>query len=453
KVYDLFAIRIITQSQPNKEISDCWHVFSIVTNFYKPEIRRLRDWISRPRENGYESLHITVEAFENQVVEVQIRSERMDDEAENGMAAHWRYKGGRSDSAVNDFMLRIRQAIERKETMEGASLNDRILKDLYVFTPTGELKKLRQGATVLDFAFAIHSEVGIRCSGAKVNGKVRPIKHQLTNGDRVEIFTSKTQKPAMDWLNFVTSNKAKAHIRRVLDERRKQEMEDGKELLMRRLRNWKMDFSQEVIDLLVHHFKVKQAGDIYVDIYRGKIDPAIIKKLINPASQDEKSTEKESSAEKTIRANKSDALIVDDIDRVNYKLSGCCNPVPGDKIFGFVTVSKGISIHRFDCSNATSMFERFPYRILPAQWKSSSEDNLDFRAQIFLRGNDRAGVLAEITKLVSSHANLLKVNLTSKGTVFQGKIEVGIKEKEQLQNLLKKLQALTDILEVYRVKS
>ena len=455
KVYDLFAIRIITNSIPRYEKADCWHVFSVVTNVYKPELKRLRDWISNPRDNGYESLHITVQQEDKRFVEVQIRTERMDDNAENGLAAHWRYKGGKSDKAVNNYLMKIRKAIETG-TSYGDDLSyssQNLSKDIYAFTPTGELKKLKQGATVLDFAFAIHSEVGVRCSGARINGRQRPIKQQLSNGDMVEIFTSKNQRPTLDWINYVNSSRAKSRIKKALDESRQKEAEEGKEILLRRLKNWKTDFNQDVLELLSNHYNTKTITDLYRGIFLETFDLKEIKKTIFQSLSMEviEEAEPENSEIKETKKNTSqDALVVDVLDHVNYKLAKCCNPVPGDRIFGFVTVARGITIHRRSCPNSRSMFGRYPYRILPAQWKSK-EDKENFRADIFIKGIDKTGVVAEVTKLINAQASLVSINIKSIGRNFQGKVTVQIFNQNQLNQLIKKLSFLKEVIEVYRV--
>ncbi len=456
KVYDLFAVRVITDSKASKEKADCWHVFSVVTNMFKPDLRRLRDWISKPRDNGYESLHITVQQPDKKYVEVQIRSERMDDEAENGLAAHWRYKGGKSDEEVNNYLQKIRKAIEQNVALEDDETysSDRLSKDLFVFTPTGELKKLRQGATVLDFAFAIHSEVGIRCAGARINGKQAPIKHKLANGDMVEIVTSKKQKPSSDWLNFVNSPRAKSRIKKALDEQKFIEAEEGKEILLRRLRNWKVEFNQDILELLAKHFMKKTITDLYRDIFLEKIDMLSVKKILSGHIIEEEAAEEagqEANYElKSPAKSTDDALVVDEIENVNYKLAKCCHPVPGDSIFGFVTVARGITIHRNNCPNAMSMKQRYPYRVIPARWRHK-EEKANFRIDLYIKGTDREGVLSEVTKIISTYAGLVSVNLKSIGRHFQGKITVQLFDKHQLKKLIKKLSEHRDVIEVYRV--
>jgi guanosine-3',5'-bis(diphosphate) 3'-pyrophosphohydrolase len=452
KVYDLFAIRIIVESLPKQEKADCWHVFSVVTNLYAPEISRLRDWISNPRPNGYESLHITVNSLDKKPVEVQIRTHRMDDEAENGLAAHWRYKGGKSDASVNNFLLQIRKAIEGGTMGEELYQSQVDTKELFVYTPRGELRKLKKGATVLDFAFAIHTEVGIRCSGARVNGKIKTIKHSLENGDRVEIITSKTQKPTIDWLNFVQSSRAKSRIRKAIDERKRLESEQGKEILLRKLRHWKTSFNQELVDFLSAQFKYKNISDLYRDIYLEKLSSTSIKTVLKPDREKDAPDEYTEIKENSRVSEGENDLIVDETDQLTYKLARCCHPVPGDMIFGFVTIARGITIHRNTCPNAKSMKERYPYRILPAKWKSKEEPK-NFRTQLFIKGMDREGVLSDIAQIVSAQAVLLQVNISSVGRFFQGKITVGIKENAQIQLLQSQLLKHQDVSECYRVKS
>jgi GTP pyrophosphokinase len=381
KVFDLWAVRIILQSEPKEEKSLCWHAYSVVTNLYTPSLTRLRDWISVPRENGYESLHATVQTPEKRWVEVQIRTQRMDDEAENGMAAHWRYKGGKSQFGIDFWLENIRKALEKEDQLMGNEefRNSKFSTELFAFTPQGDLKKLKIGATVLDFAFAIHSEVGVKCTGGIVNGKNASMKQLLRNGDQVHILTSKNQKPSLDWLNMVSSNRAKLRIKKAFDELGQREAEQGKEILLRRLKNWKINYHQDVLEKLLSHYEYKTISDLYRGIYHEKIDlPAakkfllevdtsktsilsIVSEIAEPLPFEEKDDEND------------DTLIIDHLNNVNYNLARCCMPKHGDRIFGFVTVSKGISIHRHDCTNAPGMKERYPYRIITAIWNKKDK--------------------------------------------------------------------------------
>lgn len=464
KVFDLWAIRIIIDSELVNEKADCWHAFSVVTNLYTPSLSRLRDWISIPRDNGYESLHITVQTQDKNWIEVQIRTERMDDEAENGMAAHWRYKGGKTKHSVDFWLANIRKALE-SETQVVAEDDFRTAKfsnDLFVFTPKGDLKKLNIGATVLDFAFAIHSDVGLKCVGGIVNGKNVGMKHLLRNGDQVQILTSKSQKPSLDWLTIVTSNRARNRIKKAFDEQGQREAEQGKEVLLRRLKNWKIDFNQDVLSKLISHFNFKNISDLYRAIYHEKIDVTLIKKVLTEEEIEKPKTSNETFAEiseQFVESTKNDTsekesneiLIIDQLDNVNYSLAKCCNPIPGDAIFGFVTVSKGISIHRRKCPNAREMKSRYPYRFIPCQWKTK-EDKTNFRAEIFIAGINKSGIYSEISSLISKQMgiHILNMNLNGDGQYFQGKITVKVYDTLQLDTVLQKLQGVEGVKDSYR---
>ena len=461
KVFDLWAIRIVIDSDISLEKADCWHAFSVVTNLYTPSLSRMRDWITIPRENGYESLHITVETEEKRMVEVQIRTERMNDEVENGMAAHWRYKGGKSNFSIDYWLENIKKAIAQEHELMGEDSlrSSKFSTELFAFTPQGDLKKLNIGASILDFAFAVHTEVGVKCVGGIVNGKNVGIKHLLRNGDQVQILTSKTQKPSLDWLNFVSSNRAKLRIRKAMDEQGQREAEQGKETLLRKLKNWKIDFNQAVLDKIALHLGAKNIGDIYKAIYHQKIDLPSIKKLLT----EEKSVHpeeikihefedvnlQENSAKQ--EEESSDVLVIDQLNNINYSLSKCCNPVPGDKIFGFVTVSKGISIHRINCSNATDLRERYPYRIINSVWKQK-ENKFNFRAEIFVKGNDNTGIVNEISKVINAQFGIpiLSINLHSNGAEFQGKIVIKIFDINQLGVMLHQLSSIEGVTEANR---
>ncbi len=463
KVFDLWAIRIIIDSERSKEKADCWHVYSVVTNLYTPSLARLRDWISIPRDNGYESLHITVQTPDKNWVEVQIRTERMDDEAENGMAAHWRYKGGKAKHSVDFWLANIRKVLESKTQIitEDDFRTSKFSTDLFAFTPNGDLKKLKIGATVLDFAFAVHSDVGLKCVGAIVNGKNVSMKHVLRNGDQINIITSKNQKPSLDWLSIVTSNRARNRIKKALDEQGQYEAEQGKEILLRRLKNWKIDYSQDVIESLSSYYKFKNISDLYKAIYNESIDVTLIKKilteevekpLVDNESYSEISERFTDFLENTeLDRESNDILTIDQLDNVNYSLAKCCNPIPGDSIFGFVTVSKGISIHRSKCPNAKDMKSRYPYRVIPCQWKKKKEKT-NFRAEIFISGIDKTGIYSEISSLISKQMgiHILNINLNGDGHYFQGKVTVNVYDTEQLETILHNLQNTEGIKEAYR---
>lgn len=460
KVYDLWAIRIIIDSDLTIEKANCWHAYSVVTNLYQPGLSRLRDWISIPRENGYESLHITVLTPEKRWVEVQIRTTRMDDEAENGLAAHWRYKGGKSEHGIDFWLANIRKAIENEGNLLGDEQfrTGKFSTDLYAFTPNGDLKKLKIGATVLDFAFAIHTDVGIKCTGGIVNGKNVGLRHLLRNGDQVNILTTKNQKPSLDWLQFVSSNRSKLKIKKALDEQGFKEADQGKEILLRRLKNWKIDFNQDLLDLLVNHYKFKAIGDLYRSIAQEKTDlPSLKKIILNKQSnvlEVDTSQDMPQTTAKIDDTDSSEILIIDELENINYSLSKCCNPIPGDDIFGFVTVSKGISIHRANCPNALELKQRYPYRIIPSAWKSNVEKQ-NFRAEIFVRGVDKVGIINDLSKVINAQLgiHIYNINLNTKGEEFHGKIVVKILDKEQLEILLQKLLQVDHVKEVHRFMS
>lgn len=463
KVFDLWAIRIILDSDTKLEKADCWHAYSVVTNIYKPDLSRLRDWITVPKSSGYESLHATVQAKNKLYVEVQIRTTRMDDEAENGLAAHWKYKGGKDGTGIDHWLSLIRKAIQEDGVTSGAfdlKNSKSFSNEIFVFTPQGDLKKLGGGATVLDFAFNIHSDIGSHCSNAMVNGKIVPIKHVLKNGDQVQIITSKNQKPSADWLKFVVSNRTKIKIRKALDEERLLEIKRGKEILERRFKNWKMDLSQAVIKELVEHYKFKQIHDLYLNISLEKIDPLDLKKIL---LQEPKAEEKENIAlleegniteehvDDQLDKSSQDILSVDQIDHINYKFAKCCNPIPGDKIFGFVTVSKGITIHRNSCKNAPNMKSRFHFRIIPAQWKVQKQ-HLNFKTTVVINGSDDVGLLNKVTQVISNdlRINMMSSSFQSGGGVFSGQIKVFVHNIEHLELMIDKLTRIKGVEQVYR---
>ncbi len=463
KVYDLWAIRILIESESKMEKADCWHVYSVVTNIYKPDLSRLRDWITVPKSSGYESLHATVQTADKRFVEVQIRSTRMDDEAENGMAAHWKYKGGKESGGIDHWLSLIRKAIREEGVLSAAfdvKKGASFANEIFVFTPSGDLKKLTAGSTVLDFAFSVHSDVGSHCSNALVNGKIVPIKHILKNGDQVKIITSKNQKPSADWLNFVVSNRTKVKIRKALDEDRLLEIKRGKEILERRFKNWKMELSQVVIDRLVEYYKFKQIHDLYLNVSLEKIDPLDLKKILiqNPDNEYKESSKKneeeivtEEELDQQLDKSSHDILSVDQIDHINYKFAKCCNPIPGDKIFGFVTVTRGITIHRTSCKNAANMKARFPYRIIPAQWKKHKQ-KLNFKTSLSIEGSDDVGLLNKVTQVISNdlRINMLRSNFQSGGGVFKGQIKIFVHDVEHLDLLIEKLKNIHGIENVYR---
>ncbi|HSH50335.1 MAG TPA: TGS domain-containing protein, partial [Bacteroidales bacterium] len=466
EVYDIFAIRIILDSKPSKEKADCWRVYSIVTDFYQPNPKRLRDWISIPKSNGYESLHTTVVGPDKKWVEVQIRTRRMDEIAEKGYAAHWKYKGVKSERGIDGWMQKIREVLDSPSFNTTDVIDDIKLdlynKEVFAFTPNGDLKTLKFGSTVLDFAYDIHSDIGNQCVGAKINNKNVTIKQVLNNGDQIEIITSKTQKPKNDWLNFVVTSKAKTKIKSTLREELFKEAEVGKELLKRRLKNWKIKFEDQLINKLLKYYKLKIPIDLYHLIATEKIDIAEIKTVILKIKEQE-NTDKQTQIEgKTtiVEEEKStelpdDYLIIDDkIEHVDYKLAKCCNPVYGDSIFGFVTVSEGIKIHRTNCPNARQLLQKYNYRVIKAQWNKSSTTK-SFQTIIKVSGIDDVGIVNKISNIISKDMNIRmrSISIESNDGMFEGQIKLYVESTKHLDMLIRKLKKEKEILKVTRIET
>lgn len=468
EVYDLFAIRIVLNSKKNKEKEDCWKVYSIITNIYPPNPKRLRDWITTPKASGYESLHTTVMGQNERWVEVQIRSQRMDEDAEKGQAAHWQYKGVMHKKNTENWLNQVRDILENPDQI----IHDQAYRtgeknkpeNIFVFTPKGDLKQLPKGSILLDFAYEIHTDVGATCTGGLVNDKLVPIRHELKNGDRVGILTAKKQKPKLDWVAFVTTDKARGRIKRQLKEEKFREAEQGKILLNRKLKNWKIKASDNIINLLVRHYKVDTGIDLYYLIAEEKIDLLDIKKTILQIIEKEntptkiaedppKSEEKQEDKTKE-RSEKDDTIYIgDNLRNVNYRLGKCCNPIQGDNVFGFVTTMGGITIHRNNCPNALRMKERYPYRVLDVKWIGQKEDS---HSAINLRivGKDELGVVGSITSVVASdlRVTMRSVNFKTKGKNFEGKITVLVKNINHLNELIAKLKKVPGVERILRVK-
>jgi GTP diphosphokinase / guanosine-3',5'-bis(diphosphate) 3'-diphosphatase len=452
QVFDLFAIRIILNSQPENEKSDCWKAYSIVTNIYPPNPKRLRDWISSPKASGYESLHTTVNGPHDRWVEVQIRTVRMDEIAEKGQAAHWKYKGFGSKEDTERWLLQVRDIIEHPEQIafdEGEkSILGRKAGKVFVFTPNGDLKELDEGATVLDFAFEVHTSVGYSCTGARINNKIVPLKQVLENGDKVEIITSKIQKPKMDWLNYVITTKAKNKIKRALKEEQFLEAEKGNEILRRKFKNWKIAFNDENIDKLLKKYKLPSSIDLYGLIYNEKIDLIELKRFLSgePEKQEEIKSlpPKEVKPQQPVKPgshDQDDVLFIDtNLKKVNYKLARCCNPMPGDPVFGFVTISRGITIHHQNCPNAKQLLTRFGYRKIDVLWKGIEEKGF-FKASIRVIGTDRIGIMNEISQIISNDlkCNMISVKIDAKKGIFNGIIKLTVKSNNSLNDLLQKI--------------
>jgi GTP pyrophosphokinase len=463
EVYDKFAIRIILDSSQNKEKSDCWRAYSIVTDIYQPNPNRMRDWISVPKSNGYESLHTTVVIPGGEWVEVQIRTNRMNEIAEKGLAAHWKYKGIKGQAGIDDWLGKVREALEHDDPEETASLIDELKlsqfnKEIFVFTPNGDLKKFPEGATVLDFAYDIHTDVGSSCTGARINGKNVPIRYKLSNGDKVEIIRSKSQSAKVDWLNFVVTSKARTKIKQALKEEKLKEAENGKEILRRRFRNWKIDYNDSNVRKVIRHFKYKDSIDLHYDISTEKIDLLTIKELFSVKEQaaDHKTIPiEEEQVNKILKnaiAKAEDILIIDDkIANIDYKLAKCCNPIHGDNVFGFVTRTAGISIHRMNCPNADQLLTRYGYRVLKARWTKTLEDTR-FAVSILITGQDDMGIVSNISDVISKdlQVNMRSISLDSKDGLFEGRITLFVKDAQHLEALIRKLKKVKGILNVRR---
>ncbi|HJX71191.1 MAG TPA: RelA/SpoT family protein, partial [Bacteroidales bacterium] len=462
-IYDLFAIRIILNSDLKNEKADCWKVYSLVTDIYQPNPLRLRDWISIPKTNGYESLHTTVVGPEGRWVEVQIRTARMNEIAEKGFAAHWKYKGLEGEKGLDEWLFKVREILETPQADAVEFIDDFKLslysKEIFVFTPKGQLRKFPAGSTVLDFAYDIHSDVGSSCTGAKINGKNVPIRHVLQNGDRIEIQTSKNQSPKLDWLNFVITSKAKAKIRQKLNEEKFKEAENGKEIFKRRLKNWKIPYSDDIIRVLLKKYKLKNAQDLYYLISTEKIELGEIKDFIVEIEQQQEEghvtpDEKPVDTEKTFRTGE-DFLIIDEkVSNIDYKLSKCCSPIFGDDVFGFVTISDGIKIHRTNCPNAAQLLSKYGYRVVKARW-NKSDGTTSFPVEIKISGEDVPGLLNNISDVVSREFRiaLRSISMDTDNGVFQGRLKLMVLDIKHLDSLIARLHKIKGIYSVKRQES
>jgi guanosine-3',5'-bis(diphosphate) 3'-pyrophosphohydrolase len=470
EVYDLFAIRIIVDTPYEQEKALCWQVYSIVTDYYTPNPDRLRDWISTPKSNGYESLHTTVMAKNGQWVEVQIRTKRMDEIAEKGYAAHWKYKDSAStaESNLEKWLARVRDLLEQHNHNALDFVDDfrgnLFSEEVFVFTPKGELKTLPYGATALDFAFEIHTQVGSKCIGAKVNNKLVPINYTLKNGDQIEILTSQKQKPHEDWLRFVVSSKAKARIKEELKEDKKKSAEDGKEIIFRKVRQLKEEPTQPLIEQMRDYFNAPTHFDLYFRVGAGFITTADIKRFVEnkPVSSPIKSKPNlqvadaktfEQEIVKLKGRHEDNLLIGEDMDLVDYKLAKCCTPIPGDDVFGFVTVSEGIKIHRTNCPNAPELLSHHGNRVVKAKWTSQHE--VAFLTGLKIRGTDRVGLINDVSKIISEE---LKVNMSSMSIhtdsgIFDGEIMLYVNDTRHLEQLMSKLQKVEGVVKVSRFDS
>ena len=464
-IYDLFAIRIIIDSPYNLEKQLCWQAYSIVTDMYQPNPKRLRDWLSVPKSNGYESLHITVLGPENKWVEVQIRTERMDDIAEHGLAAHWRYKGIKSGGQMDEWLANIRAALEAGDNMEVMDNFKMTLapEEMFVFTPKGDLFKFPAGATVLDFAYRIHSKIGNTCVGGRVNGKVVPMRQELHSGDSVEILTQSNQTPKRAWLSIVTTAKARAKIRLALKETQVKDGLYAKELLERRFKNKKIEIEESIMGHLVKKMGFKEVSDFYKQVSDGKLDPNdIIDKYVeirnyqeNHAKEHEARSAEEFEYEgpvEDLSSQSDDVLTIDqNLKGIDYQLASCCHPIYGDKIFGFVTAGGGIKIHRTDCPNAPEMRRRFGYRIVRARW--SGKGTSQYSTTLKVIGNDDIGIISNITSIISKEEKILmrSINIDSHDGLFSGNLVVQLEDTTRLQALIKKLKMVKGVKQVQRI--
>jgi GTP diphosphokinase / guanosine-3',5'-bis(diphosphate) 3'-diphosphatase len=464
EVYDLFAIRIIIDTEQENEKSACWQTYSVVTDSYQPNPDRLRDWVSIPKSNGYESLHTTVMSGSGQWVEVQIRSRRMDDIAEKGYAAHWKYKeskDGGSDQGLEMWIAKVRDILEQNDASAIEFVDDfrsnLFQEEVFAFTPKGDLITLPNGATALDFAFDIHSEVGSHCLGAKVNQKLVPLNYEIKNGDQIEILTSKKQKPKEDWLKFVVTSKAKNNIKDSLKEEKKQFAAEGKEVVKRKIKQLKLNFNQEVIEQLVSYFDVKTPTDLFYLIGKGKIDHNEIKKFHDNHEVSIKRVGRVSDTAafkeqlKQVRKEDYDLLLIgEDMDVVEYKFAQCCNPISGDDVFGFVTVAEGIKIHRTTCPNAAELLSNYGYRVVKAKWTSSKDNS--FLAILKIIGMDRMGLINDVSRLISSElkVNMRSMSINTEGGIFEGEIGLYVNDTKHLDHLIKNLEAVQGVVSVSR---
>ena len=463
-IYDLFAIRVVLDTPLERERSECWQVYSIITDMYQPNPKRLKDWISIPKSNGYESLHITVMGPQNKWVEVQIRTKRMDEIAERGLAAHWRYKGIKAESGLDEFMNTVRAALENKSASPLDLMQDfkmDLYKDeIYVFTPTGELIKLAKGATVLDFAFSIHSQLGSRCVSARVNGRNVPIKYVLHNGDSVEIVTSPTQSPKQDWLSFVVTSKARVRIKQALREEAAKTADYAKEMLQRRFKNRKIEMDEPTLMRYIKRKGYKTVTDFYLDLGEERLDAnAVIDEYIDLVRRESETTEPAiRSAEEfstTTQAEEiataKDVLVIDkNLTGVEYSLAKCCNPIYGDEVFGFVS-TRGIKIHRMDCPNAQEMFSRFGYRVVPARWSGKGSGD-GYVVTLRVVGRDDIAIVTNITSVIGKEPNvsLRSLNIDSTDGLFQGTFSVMVRDNVALNQLVKKLKGVKGVKNVER---
>ncbi|WP_405604811.1 RelA/SpoT family protein [Polaribacter sp. Asnod1-A03] len=469
EVYDKYAIRIIYKPNSNDDKFDAWKIYTIVTDYFKPNPSRLRDWITQPKSTGYEALHITVVGPNSRWVEVQIRSNRMNEIAEKGYAAHFKYKQGTSeDNGLESWLNKLKETLETQslnavDFVENFKLN-LYSKEIYVFTPKGDLKSLPKNATALDFAFSIHTDVGLTCRGAKVNGKLMPLSHQLKSGDQIEVITSSTNKPNARWLDFVITARAKGKIRAALKEEEKLIAEEGKAILSRKLRHLKIDYNDKNINEIVNYFQLRTSFDLFFRVGNGAIDNTQLKAFVSQRNSKilnffktklrRGPSDKDFIAETDEVNNKFDALVFGkEEEKLDYKLSKCCNPIPGDKVFGFLTINDGIKVHKMNCPNAISLQSNYAYRIMQAKWIDSTKQ--EFKAILKIEGVDNKGIANKVTRLISSNMGVFinSINIKGDDGVFEGKLSISIKNSSQLNKLITNLLKIEGVKKVERVNT
>lgn len=462
EVYDVFAIRIILDTPPEMEKAECWKVYSIVTDFYQPSPERLRDWISTPRANGYESLHTTVMSPVGKWVEVQIRTKRMDEVAEKGLAAHYKYKESKSqESKFDRWIAEIRDLLENPDMNALDFVNEFKLNlftdEIYIFTPKGDLRVLPTGSTILDFAYDIHTDIGDKCIGAKVNNRLVPLSYQLESGDQVEIITSSKQKPNEEWLRFVVSARAKQKIKSSLNEERKKIAQDGREILERKFKQHNIRFNSENLSVLEKFYMVPGATELYFRIAKGKIDLGRLREIENQhgelsisKAEAKPKKRKEADVHSSIDKKNDEIIIGEDFKNIQYKMAGCCNPIPGDDVFGFITINEGIKIHRYTCPNAEHLMSKMAYRCIKARWKNSSlKENL---AAITVHGIDRLGIVNKLTEIISNqhNVNMKSISFETEDGIFEGNLMVMVYDTEHLEQLMRKFEQVEGVQWVYR---
>lgn len=464
EIFDLFAIRIVIDTPPENEKSDCWRVYSTVTDFYHPSPERLRDWISTPKANGYESLHTTVMGPDGKWVEVQIRTVRMDELAEKGYAAHWKYKDSASESQLDEWIRKIRELLESPKENALEFLDDFKLnlfaEEIFAFTPKGEIRTLPVNSTALDFAFEIHTKVGEKCIGAKVNHKLVPLSYKLKSGDQVEVLTSSKQTPKEDWLNFVVTARAKSKIKDALKESRRKIAEDGRDMLERKFNHLKIDFTIPNINEITNYFKLPSSQELFYRIAVGNIDLKHLKdfrqekgKIMHKSGSLNKN-EHPKSLEQMVTAarGKSDMLVIgENLQKIDYKLSPCCNPISGDDVFGFLTINEGIKIHRVNCPNALQLLSNYAYRVVKAKW--TSQELISFLAGMKITGIDEVGLVNNITKIISNelNVNMRSISFDTNDGTFEGTVMVFVHDTNHLTELMQKLKKVNGVFSVTRI--